>query len=114
MPIVNLGHNPTLTKEKAMEILRKHLKYEITTSGIRGDWFLVVKSGAIGAAVKVMQRQTSTQIDVRYYMPNRALGLVFILLLYLPYIIISLGPGPRFAKEISQFITACPDFKVQG
>ncbi|MHA1125784.1 MAG: hypothetical protein ACTSO7_05445 [Candidatus Heimdallarchaeota archaeon] len=110
---VNIGHNPGLTHEQAMEIFKKHLQFEVTTKKVWGDYFLVIKDNLVSAAIKIKQKENKTIIEVRGYIHEFYMRLLLILFCFLPYYIVWLGPAASFAKEIASFIETCPDFKTQ-
>ena len=109
---VNIGHNPSLTHEKAMEIFRKHLQYEVTTEKVWGNYFLVIRDNLVSAAIKVKQKENETIIEIRGYIHEFYMRLLLIIICFIPYYIVWLGPAASFAKEIAKFIETCPDFRT--
>jgi len=109
---INIGYNPTLTNQKAMDILSKNLTYEINTTKVNSKWFLVIKNNLVSAAVQVKQRKNDTQIVVRGYIHEFYMRLLLIIFIMLPYYIVSLGPAESFAKSIAKFIESSPDFRA--
>jgi len=108
---VNIGHNPNLTQEKAIEIFRKHLQFEVTTKKVWGNYFLVLKNNLVSAAIKIKQKEDKTILEVRGYIHEFYMRFLLILFGFLPYYIVWLGPAASFANEIAKFIETCPDFK---
>ncbi|MGC9779594.1 MAG: hypothetical protein HZR80_10165 [Candidatus Heimdallarchaeota archaeon] len=109
---VNIGHNPGLTQEKAMEICKKHLQFEVTTQKVWGNYFLVIRDNLVSAAIKIKQKDDRTILEVRGYIHEFYMRFLLILFGFIPYYIVWLGPAAKFAKEISKFIETCPDFKT--
>jgi len=110
---INLGHQPSLTVEKAAETISKHFGYPV---GQKLDKFVtVVKNSMISAIVKVQQTETTTKITVSGVFPKYWIDILFLFLclftgagciVWIVYAILHLG----FENELTAFIKNNPDF----
>lgn len=109
-----IGHQPSMTVEKAVEIISKQLGYK---AGMKqGNRFhFVEKSSMIAAIIKMDQYEDRTRISVMGTFPKAWLDFVCLtsciftgvgFFVWVAYAIIHLA----FEKEIIDFVKNCPDF----
>jgi len=114
MAKIRIGHQPSLTVEKAKEIINKHLGF--VGSMKQGNRFhIIVKNSTVAAIIKVNQLENDTEIIFQGSFPQfwkdftcmltcLCTGVGFIA--WIIYSVIHLN----FEKELVDFVRNCPDF----
>lgn len=89
MARLTVKHNPQLTREQLLEIIKPELEakgYEVGISKLMGADLYVKKTGWVGAVIRIRQKNESTLIISSGYSPSAlvriiAYGLITILVL---------------------------------
>lgn len=110
MAYINIKNDPSLTKERVIEIFKNHFagKYEVYPAKAIGLDFWVKKGSACGLAVKLTTKNGSPAL--RYIGQYPAFWVRLLQLGIIPYFF--LRPGlKRLENEVKEFIMNSQDLK---
>lgn len=111
MAFINIKNDPSLTKEKVIELFQKQFgeKYKVYPAKVMGYDFWIRKNAACGVVVKLT---TKNGVPVlRYDGQYPSVWVRLLQLGIIPYLF--LRPGlRRLEDEVRDFITTSPDLRV--
>ena len=110
MAKITLRHNPSLTKDKLLELFQKRFggTYEVYETKLLGADLVVKKSGYTGVAVKLLQKSDSTAIRYGAFAPS---AWVRVLLYGLIMYLFVRNGWKALTAEVKEFIETEPAFK---
>jgi len=110
---IDLGHQPSLTNERVVEIISKHFGYK--TGMKQGRFHIVEKSSLIVAILKLTQHEDTTKLRITGTFPKTWLDITCLLacvftgvgcIAWIVYSVLHSG----FENEIATFVKNNPDF----
>ena len=113
MAMIQLPYDESITEDRLRESLSTRLPQyavEDVTNAVGGG-FLVKKSGASGAVVKLKHKpdKGETKILVSGFVPSLATRIVLILFLgYLPFLVMTLVANSTVAQEVKEALESDP------
>lgn len=110
MAKIVIRHNPSLTKEKLLELFQKRFggTYEVYETKLLGADLVVKKSGYTGVSVKLVQKSDTTFIRFGAFAPS---AWVRIMLYGLIMYLFVRKSWKALTAEVKQFIETEPAFK---
>jgi hypothetical protein len=107
---VIIRHDPSLTKDKVLELLQGYFggRYEVYATKLLGMDLVIKKSGSTGISLKLVQKSEETYFRFGAFAPSPA----FRLLLYgvIPYFFLR-RRWREMEAEIKSYIESDPAFK---
>jgi len=107
---VVIRHNPSLGKDKVLELFERHFgdRYQVYATKLVGMDLVVKKSGSTGVSLKLVQKSDETFVRFGAFAPSPA----FRLLLYgvIPYFILR-RRWREMEAEIKSYIESEPAFR---
>ena len=107
---VVIRHNPSLTKDKVLELFRGHFggRYEVYATRLLGMDLVVKKSGSTGVSLKLVQKSDETFFRFGAFAPSAAFRLLFYGVI--PYFVMR-RKWRAMEAEIKAYIESEPAFR---
>jgi len=110
MAKIVIRHNPSLTKDKLLELFQKRFggNYKVYETKLLGADLIVKKSATTGVSVKLVQKSDSTLIRFGAFAPSAAVRiLLYGLIMYL----FVMKSWKKLTAEVKEYIETEPAFK---
>jgi hypothetical protein len=111
MAYINIKNDPSITKERVLELFQKHFgeKYQVYPAKVIGFDFWIKKSGACGVGVQLTTKAGAPAL--KYFGQYPSVWVRLLQLGIIPYLF--LRPGlKRLENEVRDFVTTSPDLRA--